>query len=54
MVKAFQANGPVFKSPWNGIGGQERIGKAQYGQDAEGRTSGQVERGRDYRGTGAL
>ena len=54
MVKALKADGLMFKSQRHGVGGEERIVEAQHREDSEGRAGGEVERGGDDVGAGAL
>ncbi len=53
-VKAFQPDGIVFQNARHNIGGEKAVGEGQHGEHAEGRTGGEVERGGDDRGAGAL
>jgi hypothetical protein len=53
-VEAFQADGAVLEDARHGVGGEEGVGKASDGEHAEGRAGGEVERGGDDGGAGAL
>ena len=46
--------GLVFECERNGVGGEKRVGKAEHGEDAEGRAGGEVEGGGDDVGAGAF
>ncbi len=54
MVKAFETDGVVLKGEGDGVGGEKRVGKAEHGEDAEGRAGGQVEGCGDDAGAGAF
>ena len=46
VVEAFEADGTVFESQWNCVGGNESVGESQHGEDAKRRAGGKVELGR--------
>ncbi len=44
----------MFEGERNGVGGEKRIAEAEHGEHAEGRAGGEIERGGDDVGAGAL
>ena len=53
-IEAFETDGLVLEGERDGVGGEKRIVETEHGEDAEGRAGGEVERGGDDVGAGAL